>query len=250
MGDVLDDLEGENAALDALVAPLTDEQWHAATPAAGWDVADSIAHLAMSDAMAAESAAGRGEEAFKAVMADPDAALAAQDAAARQRTPAEVLAWWRSARSASLQAMRAAGPKARAYWGIGEMSVRSLATARLMECWAHGLDCFAALGIEPVDTDRLQHVCYLGYQTLPYAFRFAGRDMPAPRDELQLELTAPDAASVWRFGPDDAPQVVRGAAGEWARLCVRRLRLADARTLTADGPLAQAALEVAKAYLL
>jgi len=118
-----------------------------------------------------------------------------------------------------------------------------------MECWAHGLDCFEALGVKAVDTDRTRHVCHLGYRTLPYAFDFAGREMPAPREQLRLELTAPDG-SAWRFGPDDAPQVIRGDAGEWARLSVRRLSLADAKTLTADGPLAQAALEVAKAYLL
>jgi hypothetical protein len=101
-----------------------------------------------------------------------------------------------------------------------------------------------------VDTDRIHHVCHLGYQTLPYAFQFAERDMPAPRDQLRLELTAPSGDAVWCFGPDDAPQVVRGAAGEWARLAVRRISLADAPTLQADGPLAEAALQVAKAYLL
>jgi hypothetical protein len=73
--------------------------------------------------------------------------------------------------------------------------------------------------------------------------------MPAPREQLRLELTGP-SGDTWRFGPDDAPQVVRGAAGEWARLAVRRISLADASTLTAEGLLAQGALEVAKAYLL
>ncbi|MEY2566703.1 MAG: hypothetical protein QOE35_1232 [Actinomycetota bacterium] len=250
MADVLDDLEGEHTALDALVAPLSDAQWKTPTPAAGWDIGDTIAHLAMSDEMAVTSVEGRGEAAFKEILKDPDAALAAQDRAARERTPRQVLEWWRMARSVVVSAMRSLPPGARVYWGIGEMSVRSLATARLMECWAHGLDCFAALGVEPVDTDRMRHVCHLGYQTLPYAFQFAGREMPGPRDDLRLELTAPDGVSVWSFGPDEASQVVRGSAGEWARLAVRRITLADAATLTADGPLASAALEVAKAYLL
>jgi uncharacterized protein (TIGR03084 family) len=250
VGDVLDDLEGEHAALDALVAPLSDADWKTPTPAEGWDIADTIAHLAMSDEMAVTSVEGDGEAAFKEIMKDPATALAAQDRAARERTPGEVLEWWRMARSVVVSAMRSVPAGTRVWWGAGEMSVRSLATARLMECWAHGLDCFAALGVEPVDTDRLQHVCYLGYQTLPDAFQFAGREMPAPRDQLRLELTAPDGTSRWRFGPDDAPQVVRGAAGEWARVAVRRMPLADATTLTADGPLASAALEVAKTYLL
>jgi uncharacterized protein (TIGR03084 family) len=193
------------------------------------------------------SVTGRGEETFKEIVADPEAALAGQAKAASERTTAEILAWWRSVRGEVLGGLRALAPNARVYWGIGEMSARSLATARLMECWAHGLDCFTALGVTPVDTDRISHVCYLGYQTLPYAFQFAEREMPGSRDDLRLELTAPDG-STWTYGPEAADQVITGSAGEWARLSVRRMALADT-SLQADGLLAQAALEVAKAYL-
>ena len=246
---LLDDLEAEHATLDALVAPLTEDQWHTPTPAEGWNVADTIAHLAMSDEAALGSLQGEGEELFKTIMGDPDTALAGQAQATSERTGAEILAWWRQARGDVLAGLRALPDGTRVWWGVGEMSAASLATARLMECWAHGLDCFAALGFEAVDTDRIRHVCHLGYRTLPYAFEFANRPMPGSRDELRLELVAPDGAT-WRYGPDGAPEVITGSAGEWARLCVRRLPLADASTLRADGPLAVAALEVAKAYLL
>jgi uncharacterized protein (TIGR03084 family) len=249
VADVLDDLEGEHANLDALVAPLPDSVWRTATPAEGWDITDTITHLALSDEAALGSVEGRGKELFEGIMSDPDAALAGQAKAASELRPPEVLAWWRTTRAAVLAGMRAAPPGARVYWGIGEMSVTSLATARLMECWAHGLDCFAALGVTPVDTDRMRHVCYLGYQTLPYAFQFANREMPAPREQLRLELTGP-RGDTWHLGPDDAPQVITGSAGEWARLAVRRISLVDAHPLRADGPLAEAALRVAKAYLL
>jgi uncharacterized protein (TIGR03084 family) len=203
----------------------------------------------MSDVAAVGSVTGRGEEVFREVMADPDAALTGQAEAAKARSEADILAWWRDVRGQVLAGLRALDPRDKVYWGIGEMSVRSLATARLMECWAHGLDCFEALGVPAVDTDRIRHVCHLGFRTLPYAFDFAGREMPAPREELRLELTAPDG-STWRFGPDEAPQVITGEASEWARLSVRRLARADAKTLQADGPLAEGALDVAKAYLL
>ena len=246
---VVDDLVAEHAVLDALVAPLGDDAWHTPTPAEGWDIADTITHLTLSDEAAVGSIEGRGRAVFEGVMSDPDTALAGQAEAAQDVAPAEILEWWRRTRTAVVAGLRALPPGARVYWGIGEMSATSLATARLMECWAHGLDCFEALGTEVVDSDRIRHVCYLGYRTLPYAFDFAGREMPAAREQLRLELTAPDGVSVWHFGPDEAPQVVRGAAGEWARLSVRRLPLADARALTAEGPLAAAALEVAKAYL-
>ena len=126
MGDVLDDLEGEHAALDAIVAPLPDPVWHTATPAEGWDIADTITHLALSDEAALGSVEGRGKELFEGIMSDPDTALAGQAKAASELSPPEVLDWWRTARGAVLAAMRATPPGTRVYWGIGEMSVKSM----------------------------------------------------------------------------------------------------------------------------
>lgn len=248
--DVVDDLAAEQAALDALVAGRSEDEWRLPSAAAGWSIADSIAHLAMSDQMAIESVAGRGEEHFKAVMADPNGALGRQNAAAASRTGAEILSWWREARSTLVDGLRTLPPGARPYWGMGEMSAASFTTARLMECWAHGLDCFAGLGVAPVDTDRIRHVCFLGYRTLAYAFDFAGRTPSGPLSDLRLSLTAPDGATVWEFGDAAAPQVVEGAAGEWARVAVRRMPRADAHTLVATGQLAEEAMSVAKAYLM
>jgi uncharacterized protein (TIGR03084 family) len=130
------------------------------------------------------------------------------------------------------------------------MSLASFTTARLMECWAHGLDCFAGLGVEPVDTDRIRHVCFLGFRTLPYAFQFADREPPAPIEALRLALVAPDGVTTWAYGDGHAPQVIEGAAGEWARVAVRRMPVSAAKTLVARGPLAEASLEVAKAFLM
>ena len=248
--ELVDDLAAEQAALDALVDGRTEAEWRLPSAADGWSIADSITHLAMADEMAIESVEGRGEQYFTVVMADPAAALDRQNAAANARAGEEILAWWRDVRSKLLDRLRALPPGARLYWGVGEMSATSFTTARLMEYWAHGLDCFAGLGVTPVDTDRIRHVCFLGYRTLPYAFEFAGRTSPSPLEELRLQLAAPDGVTTWPFGQDGAPQVIEGAAGEWARLAVRRMPLADAHTLVAKGPLAEAALQVAKAYLM
>jgi uncharacterized protein (TIGR03084 family) len=248
--DLVDDLAAEQAALDALVDGRPEADWRLPSAAAGWSIADSIAHLAMSDEMAVASLEGRGEAAFREAMADPAAALARQNEAAASRTGPETLAWWRDARSTMVEGLRALPDGARLFWGIGEMSAASFTTARLMECWAHGLDCFAGLGVEPVDTARIRHVCFLGYRTLTYAFDFAGHTPSAPLSELRLALTAPDGATVWEFGDAGAPQVIEGAAGEWARVAVRRMPLADAHTLVAKGQLAEEALSVAKAYLM
>jgi uncharacterized protein (TIGR03084 family) len=128
------------------------------------------------------------------------------------------------------------------------MGVRSLATARLMETWAHGLDCFAALDEPAVDTDRLRHVAWLGWRTLPYAFAIARREPPAPITALRIELTAP-SGEMWSFGAADDDHIVRGPGAAWCRLVTHRWREAAPPPLHAHGPLAVAALDVAQAYL-
>jgi hypothetical protein len=46
MGALADDVAAESAVTRALVAGLDEAGWHLATPAAGWDIADQISHLA------------------------------------------------------------------------------------------------------------------------------------------------------------------------------------------------------------
>src|SRR5688572_23177889 len=48
------DLAAEADALDGLLSGLSAEQWLTATPARGWDVRDSVAHIAIGDGLARE----------------------------------------------------------------------------------------------------------------------------------------------------------------------------------------------------
>ena len=70
---VLADLAAEGDRLDDLVAGLDDEGWRTPTPAAGWDVATQVAHLAWTDEVALKAATDK--EAWDAVVlgaiADP-----------------------------------------------------------------------------------------------------------------------------------------------------------------------------------
>ena len=56
LDQLLADLAGEGDRLRDLVAGLDDAGWHAPTPAAGWDVATQVAHLAWTDEMALQAA--------------------------------------------------------------------------------------------------------------------------------------------------------------------------------------------------
>lgn len=248
MRELVGELRAEQEVLDRLVRDEPLERWLLPTPAAGWDVRDSISHLAAIDEVALECVTGDGV----ALLAElskipPDEATRRQCDRGLDKDPEQMLAWWRGSRERLNEALLELGPGSRVPWGAGPMAARSFVTARLMECWAHGLDCFSALGAVPRDTDRLRHVCHIAYRALPYAFRYAGRTMPGALDELRIEVSAPDGV-LWTFGPQDAPCVITGSAGDWARVAVQRMRSSQATTLTAEGRLAQEALTVARAY--
>lgn len=251
METFIEDLGDEQAVLDALVSSLSDEQWSIPTPAAGWDVRDSIAHLAAIDDFALECVQGRHEAALARAAAAPSPEAFNDELIepGRDMSPREVLAWWRVSRARLSTALLVRDPSDRIVWGAGPMAARSFATARLMECWAHGLDCFAAAGVEPVDTHRVEYVCHLAYRALPYAFWYAKREMPAPIDQLRIEVQPPGGGTAWTYGPEGGSQLITGSAGEWARVAVQRMAVGDAVTLKAVGTLAQQALEVARAFV-
>jgi len=236
--DLLAAVVAEHDVLDDVLASLTHAEWGMPTPSPGWAVRDQVRHLAVSERAAGLALAGRAHEVF-----GPDAV----PGPAPGDDPAELLGAWRTARRATVAGLRRLDPRDRVVWGAGPMSARSFAQARLMETWAHGLDCFAAVHVPAVDTDRLRHVADLGYCTLPYAFAVTGEPVPADLGGLALELLAPDGAK-WLFGAKPPTALVQGAAGDWCRLVTRRVAL-DRSTLRAEGAAAVAALRVARAYL-
>jgi uncharacterized protein (TIGR03084 family) len=249
---ILDDFGAEAADLRALLASLGDDVWVRPTPARGGDVRDSVAHLALGDDLAHECVTtGRAvfmEEAFTAAMEGPearDALEAGMLEQGRSRSPSEVLAWWTSSNERLRAALAGVDQSSRLPWGPNLMSPASFTTARVMETWAHGLDCFAAAGVEPVDTDRVRHTAFLGLRALPYAFMLAGLPAPGP---VRLELIAPSGAG-WRFGPDDAPTVITGSASDWCRVATHRDRGDERSRLSATGPDGDAVLANAQAYL-
>jgi uncharacterized protein (TIGR03084 family) len=159
---------------------------------------------------------------------------------------AAVLGWWWWAAERNRAALDALPSSARVPWGLG-MGWRAFCTARLMEHWAHGLDIRAAVGAPGDDTARLRHVAWIGAGAVPYAFGVAGVEAPAGHT-LRLDLTGP-SGETWSFGPDGATDQITGPAAQWCRLAVQRVPRAGAPDLVADGPLAELALQHARAFL-
>ncbi|GAA4808417.1 TIGR03084 family metal-binding protein [Streptomyces ziwulingensis] len=244
---VIDDLREEGEELDALVADLSEEQWALPTPAPRWTVAHQIAHLAWTDRSAL--LAVTDEDGFRVLV---EGALAAPDTFVDEGAeegallpPAELLTAWRRTRTALDQALREAPPGARFPWYGPPMAAASMATARLMETWAHGLDVAEALGVRRPPTDRLRHIARIGTRTRDFAF--AARGLTPPAEQFRVELTAPDGIGVWEYGPKDAAQRVTGSAVDFCLLVTQRVHRADV-ALCAVGPDAGRWLEIAQAF--
>jgi uncharacterized protein (TIGR03084 family) len=244
--ELLADLAAEGAALEAVVAGLEDTAWLMPTPAEGWTIAHAIAHLAWTDGQAERAA--RDPEGFRrAAATDADTLTRAVDDAAAQgaaTAPEQLLARWRTGRATLAEALTSLPEGTKLPWFGPPMSVASMATARLMEIWAHGLDVTDALGLPPTVSPRLRHVAHIGVRTRDFAF--AQRGLPVPDGPFHVELTAPDG-STWTWGPDDAAQRVTGPALDFCLRVTRRRHRADL-SLRATGADADRWLDIAQAF--
>ncbi len=243
---VIDDLRAESDELDLLVAELSTEQWGLPTPAPGWTVAHQIAHLAWTDrsALLAVTDADAFQALVEKALTRPGS-FVDEGAEEGARLPvAELLSTWRAGRTALDTALREAPAGGRFPWYGPPMSAASMATARLMETWAHALDVADALGVVRHPSDRLRHVARLGVRTRDFAFGVHGLTPPA--EEFRVELTAPSGA-LWTYGPEGAPQRVTGPALDFCLLVTQRANRADL-ALHAEGPDADRWLGIAQAF--
>ncbi|MEV7783005.1 TIGR03084 family metal-binding protein [Kitasatospora sp. NPDC088351] len=250
LAGLLGDLRAESEVLDGLVAALAPAEWARATPAEGWTIAHQIAHLAWTDDWAELSArdAAAFAEAVGGLFGKPSAAGAGpvEEGAARgaAEEPRLLLARWRSGRERVLAALGAVPTDIRLPWFGPPMKPASMATARLMETWAHGQDVADALGAVREPSARLRHIAHLGLRTMGFAFTLHG--LPVPEVPVRLELTAPDGG-LWVWGPEDAADRVSGPALDFCLLVTQR-RHRDDLALTASGETATAWLAIAQAF--
>ncbi len=242
---LISDLMAEHEALDEEVAELEPERFRLATPAEGWTVADQLSHLAYYDTTAAlalvnPEAFAEHKRALFAGEADP----ASDVALGRSVPPERLLADWRTSRRDLLDALEAADPEKRVAWYGPEMSLASFITARLMETWAHGQDVRDALGRPPVVSDRLRHICHLGFSARRYAYLVHGLDPST--EPVRVEATAP-GGSAWLFGPTEATDSIRGSALGLALVFTQRRHPAET-DVVAEGKAAGEWLAIAQAF--
>jgi uncharacterized protein (TIGR03084 family) len=245
-GPMVADLRAESDELDALVADLPAERWAESTPAPGWTIAHQIAHLLWTDRVALTAITD--EAAFATVLeeaAKNPTGFVDEGAEQLAVTPsAQLLADWRHTRERLHDELLAVADGRKLPWFGPPMSAASMATARLMETWAHGLDVADALGVKRAATDRLRSIAHIGVRTRDFAFAING--LTPPTDPFRVELRAPDG-STWSWGPDDAPQRVTGSAEDFCMLVTQR-RPRSVLDVHADGAEAEQWLTIAQAF--
>ncbi|GAA4668959.1 MULTISPECIES: TIGR03084 family metal-binding protein [Amycolatopsis] len=240
---ILSDLAAESQALDDIVAGA---DWATPTPAEGWTIAHQIGHLAWTDAkalLAVRTPDDFGAEVQRALAAgDGYVDAGAVDEAGKPRD--QLLQEWRTGREALSAALETAPAGTKFPWYGPPMSAASMATARLMETWAHAQDVYDALGIPHEPTDRIRHIARFGVRTRDFAF--AVHSLAPPPVEFRVELRAPDG-TLWTYGPEDAEQRVTGSALDFCLVVTQRRHPADT-DLVAEGADAAKWLEIAQAF--
>ncbi|MFG2428952.1 TIGR03084 family metal-binding protein [Streptomyces sp. NPDC048590] len=244
---VLDDMREESDELDLLVAGLSAHEWASPTPAEGWTVAHQIAHLNWTDEVALVAATepdGFPAEVERALAAPATFVDEAAEAAVAAQTPEALLVEWRAGRARLQEALRAAPPGTKLPWYGPPMSVASMATARLMETWAHGQDIADALGVTRTPTARLRHVARIGVRARDYAYFVRGLRPPA--EDFRVELLAGDGG-LTVYGPEDAAQRVTGPLLDFCLLVTQRAHRDDL-AVEAVGEDAGRWLDIAQAF--
>jgi uncharacterized protein (TIGR03084 family) len=238
---IFDDLEAEQERLETILSRLDDAQWLADSAAAGWSVCDVVLHLAQTEEAVVASTAG-SNLGLRQVSDVPVDEWADHFVRAERTDPPLVFERWRQARRGAVSALRAADPGRPLSWVAAPLKPATLATTRLAEHWAHGLDITDPLGIEYPDTERLRHIAWLAHRSLAYAFGLTG----GQPQEVRCDLAAPDGTR-WQFGPEGADSSITGPAGAFCRVAAQRLAPAESG-LTTAGPHGAAALGVLRTY--
>ncbi|MFV2000394.1 MAG: TIGR03084 family metal-binding protein [Acidimicrobiia bacterium] len=246
MKKIVTDLRAEQDSLDDIVSRINRNAWNTATPAEGWDVRDQIGHLTFFDERAAEAIVDPNafRSGIEAASADIEGYLASHLDVARRSEPVEVMSQWRQGRSAVLGALAPLDPSARLAWYGPPMSVRSFATARLMETWAHGQDIVDGLSVDRSPTDRLRHIAFLGVRTMGWSFTINGLDTPT--EAVRVSLTAP-SGNRWLWNEESTENVVSGDAEDFCLVVTQRRHVSDTG-LECTGLVAEQWMSIAQAF--
>lgn len=248
MTDLGDIVRQENEALDAFIGSLAPEDWRRHTLFFNWTVADEIMHLHQVDLFGVQ--AMRNPDEFAATVKNVRALQAKGiELSAQMResfghlSPTQLRAQWRHTWEAMCDQFSADEPKRRVPWFGPSMSVRSFASARQMEVWAHGQDIFDLFARRRTNTDSIRNICELGVRT--FGWSFENRREAVPPSAPRVSLNAPSGAQwVWN---EQSEETVEGSAEDFALIVTQRRNVADT-ALRVEGAGARRWMQIAQCF--
>lgn len=209
------DLQEEGAELHDFLAMLDEADWERSTPFKSWTVSQVVEHLHYADKLTMMT------------LNEPEQFVAWRDGGrAPMSLPggrALLGAWWDTF-NGMCEALGAADPRHRIAWFGPDMSLRSCATARQMETWAHGQDIYDLKRVARAPAARLRNIAHLGVVT--YGWTFANRGLDAPEPAPHVRLDAPDG-SVWEWNAPSDADYVRGSALEFCHVVTQGRNVHD-----------------------
>ena len=243
------ELREETDDLQESLENLAAEDYDLATPAQGWDIGDSLAHLAFFDAVATQAI--EDPRAFADLVSAAEKDPHYFDAPTRElRAMGASRLCEEFAKNRSQFIEAAIGHSGgRVRWFGPPMSTETMVTARQMETFAHGVDIRDAIGEPVFISARHLNVVYLGYRTIGFAFLNHG--LATPASDMEIIAVMPDGSEVGFGHPtldeNGEENRVRGSLGDLALLVVQRRHRLDL-DLEVTGSFSRRWVEIAQAY--
>ncbi len=225
------DFKDESDVLAVLLEPLPEEDFDRATQFKGWTVNDVLVHLHFWNKAADQSL--NDPDGFGALFGELSNSLATgslrsfENARIKERGQG-LLSTWKAYYQDMAERWKELDPKRRVKWAGPEMSVRSSATARQMETWAHGQAVFDLFGEVRAEDDRIKNIVVLGVNTFGWGFKVRKMDVPEPMPFVSL--AAPSGAK-WTFG-EAGTDTVSGSAVSFAQIVTQTRNVADTDIIT------------------
>ena len=229
MVELAGDLRAEGDDLHALLLTLSNDDWRRPTPFKSWTVEAVIQHLLAGDWMNTLSLTDpdRFDQTLKlrnAARAEGRAVSGLEFMDDDPGNAERLCANWYRRQQELCDHYAAYDPKTRMKWVGPDMSVRSGATARLMETWAHGQDIYDLLKKLRTPTDRIRNIATLGVNTYRWTFQNRGQTPPGPIPHVRL--VAPSNA-IWTWNEPNEANLVEGSAVDFCHVVTQGRNIAD-----------------------
>ena len=250
MKALANDLRDEGRELHEFISSLSAADWLRPGPFKDWTVTDVLHHLMVGDWF--NVLAMTAPERFDAIMT---ARRAARDAGEPRTSGIEtldlppgeghdLLEAWINGLEHLCDLFEDLNPRQRMKWVGPDMSVRSAATARLMETWAHGQDIYDLMRVRRAYHDRIKHIAVLGVNTFQWTFR--NRGLEPPGAPPHIELTAP-SGTTWTWNDIQENNSIRGPATDFCHVVTQGRNIAEVN-LEVTGEPATAWMAIAQCF--